>query len=318
MSWTHNPIAEMRGPDFLVFYATVILGTLALCWWRLWKADPTRSMRAPAIPPELDPYEVAYLRGGPNEVLRLVILSLIQRGYLRPDKPEAGDQIEKHPDHPDARYLSKLEKKVFDGFDFAKTAPLIFASESLQRSAEAACQSYEEHLQSQSLLLPEDIRVTKQSTFVWGLAIMLGLGGYKLCVALAKGRHNVGFLILMGLFSLVVLGLMSGTILRRMSSRGKAYLETLTFTFDKLKQRISQPRSTEGALSEDLLLLLAGVFGIGVLSGTAYAFYPKMFQKAAVDSGGSTWASSSSCGSASSCGSGGGGGCGCGGCGGGD
>ena len=182
MSWTHNPIADMRGPAFLALYAAVIFGTLAFCWWRLRSADPTRYLKAPAIPPQLDPYEVAYLRGGPNEVLRLIILNLIQRDYLRPHDAD-GDQIEKHPKHPDARYLSGLEKDVFALFTSAKTAPQIFASEELLRHTEAACQSYEEKLQSEKLLLSEEIRATKQSTFLLGLAMILGLGGYKLCVA---------------------------------------------------------------------------------------------------------------------------------------
>ena len=35
--------------------------------------------------------------------------------------------------------------------------------------------------------------------------VIVGLGGYKLLVALAKGRNNVGFLLLMGVVSLVML-----------------------------------------------------------------------------------------------------------------
>lgn len=38
-----------------------------------------------------------------------------------------------------------------------------------------------------------------------GAAVIVGLGGYKLAIALAKGRHNVGFLILMGLVALCIL-----------------------------------------------------------------------------------------------------------------
>ena len=38
-----------------------------------------------------------------------------------------------------------------------------------------------------------------------GGIVIAGLGGYKLIVALSKGRTNVSFLILMGLVSLVVL-----------------------------------------------------------------------------------------------------------------
>ena len=42
-----------------------------------------------------------------------------------------------------------------------------------------------------------------------GALVIAGLGGYKLVVALAKGRHNVLFLILMGIGSLCILLAMS-------------------------------------------------------------------------------------------------------------
>jgi hypothetical protein len=38
-----------------------------------------------------------------------------------------------------------------------------------------------------------------------GAVIIAGLGGYKLVVAISRGRYNVMFLILMGIISLVIL-----------------------------------------------------------------------------------------------------------------
>lgn len=40
---------------------------------------------------------------------------------------------------------------------------------------------------------------------VFGAVVIVGLGGYKLFVALSKGRYNVLFLILMGVVALVIL-----------------------------------------------------------------------------------------------------------------
>ena len=60
MDWLmHNAIADMRGPEFLRFYAVVIVFTLALAAWLLRLRDPTRMMSVPSIPTELDPYEIA-------------------------------------------------------------------------------------------------------------------------------------------------------------------------------------------------------------------------------------------------------------------
>ena len=44
-------------------------------------AVPSRSGADPGIP-SLDPYEVAYLRGGAREVLKLRLFELMQTGYL--------------------------------------------------------------------------------------------------------------------------------------------------------------------------------------------------------------------------------------------
>jgi hypothetical protein len=41
-----------------------------------------------------------------------------------------------------------------------------------------------------------------------GACVIVGLGGYKLLAALVKGRHNVGFLILMCIVALCVLSAM--------------------------------------------------------------------------------------------------------------
>jgi uncharacterized protein (TIGR04222 family) len=41
-------------------------------------------------PGNLDPYEVAYLRGGRNEVARVVIVSLVERRILELQQPDSG------------------------------------------------------------------------------------------------------------------------------------------------------------------------------------------------------------------------------------
>lgn len=110
----HNPIADMPGPEFLALYGVVIVGTLVLCKTKSRQADSSRTLSPPLIPDKLDPYEIAFLRGGENEVLRLAILSLIQRGYLRVTETAkswfraAEQHIEPNPNHSDPRHLSEL------------------------------------------------------------------------------------------------------------------------------------------------------------------------------------------------------------------
>jgi hypothetical protein len=61
-------IDDMPGPEFLLLYAGVILATLAIC--RVWasRQDPTRHLPTPPVPDDIDPLEIAYLRGTENAV----------------------------------------------------------------------------------------------------------------------------------------------------------------------------------------------------------------------------------------------------------
>ena len=85
-----NPITELTGYEFLLFYVVVIAATLLVSWWWARTSDPTAGMPVPAVPREPDPYEIAYLRGGENELTRVVIVALTQRGYLRVVQKEKG------------------------------------------------------------------------------------------------------------------------------------------------------------------------------------------------------------------------------------
>ena len=48
MDWLHNPISDMYGPHFLVFYGAVIALTLAFCYWRIRRADTSGG-----LPPDM-------------------------------------------------------------------------------------------------------------------------------------------------------------------------------------------------------------------------------------------------------------------------
>src|SRR5688572_23057803 len=77
-----NPLATMDGPPFLVLYLSVIiLSAIALSVARA-SSDRSDNLNVPAIPPDPDPYEIAFLRGGANEVARAIIFSLIQKGMV--------------------------------------------------------------------------------------------------------------------------------------------------------------------------------------------------------------------------------------------
>lgn len=290
-----NPIANMHGPLFLLFYAFVIGVTLLVCRLSL-QRDREANLPLPLIPTNPDPLEIAYLRGGENEVTRLVVLDLIQRGYLEIDKQNIKQSINR----PNRNILTPLEDDVFNQFSSPRKADQIFVS-SLSIKVKEHCAFYEERLKNEQLLSSEKAKkVAAQVAWKGGL-IIFSLGSYKLIIALANGHFNVMFLIIMGLISLSILT--NVCKVPRLSDRGKAYLKALQQTFEQLKKQVSNHTDNSGDLNN--ILLPVAVFGVSILAASPFAEYEKLFHISAAT------ANDVSGGGGSSCGGG------CGGCGGG-
>jgi len=334
MDWLrHNPIADMYGPYFLLFYAVVIGITLVSCWYALWAADSSGALPPPQIPVQPDPYEIAFLRGGANEVTRLAIFALVQRGYLeikqepkkfwQNAKPQ---QIVQAPGAGPLAGLSPGERVAFDWFSRPRRADEVFGPGGVAAAVQTRCEPYERQLRSDKLLMPPEMRSFVRQIRLAGTVVIIGLGGYKLWDAWLEGRSNVWFLIIMAAVSLPLLSHVCKV--PRLSRRGRAYLLRLRLAFARLKHQapaLTMSSATTNpstaphgpaAGSFDPVLLMVGVFGVAALSGTAYAYYPQMFNRGTTDAGGGG-CGGGGCGSSGGSSGCGGGGCGGGGCGGG-
>lgn len=332
MEWLlHNPIAEMYGPNFLLLYGMVGGITIAACWLALRWGDWTGALPLPPVPSTPDSYEIAYLRGGENEVARAVLVALVQQGYLRIDRHLKEAVFEPVPEAPNRRALSPIERRALDWFKLSHKVSEVFEADGLARQLKPFCAAYESKLSNERLLTPPDVKAKARLCALAGALIIGGLGGYKLIVALLNNRFNVFFLLLIGVASLIVLLLVCRA--PRLSRRGRAYLERLQTAFDRLRWSVPTPavaatvsgRAAEVTAFDPTLPLVVGLFGVGALAGTAYDDYHYAFRKSAEQnqaagggscgsSCGSTSSSSdggnSSCSSGSSCGGGGCGGCG--------
>ncbi|MBE9206810.1 TIGR04222 domain-containing membrane protein [Nostoc sp. LEGE 06077] len=337
----HNFVADMYGPNFLLLYGIVIIATLLLCG-RL-AQDPTKNQPLPLIPAEPDPYKIAYLRSQAKGIAHLVLFNLVQQGYLQ----VSGQTISKIPSHPDTSNLEPIEKQVLERFSEPATAKisLLLATECVQ----SFCIAYQEQLHDEKLLYAGKWQIRNVKVSLIGAMLILSLGGYKLLIALDKGRYNVSFLIVMGVCSIIYLLWFVSKHHSPLSHLGKRYLQQLQTTFAQL---IKKARYHIPSLFDYNLLI--AIFGVEALAGTSYdsyykAFFPPTYsvkissrstsrssnRSSGSSSGGSSCSSGSSgcssysssscssgssgdssCSSGSSCGSSCGGGCG--GCGGGD
>jgi uncharacterized protein (TIGR04222 family) len=304
-----NPIAELAAGAFLVFYAKTIAVVLVALFVYLRLADRTRHLPA-TVSFAVDPYEVAYLRGGINETARTAIVGLVERGFLALEDDAPGPRtsasggwraLVRSSRHPSPGELSALEREVHDWFQEPQTVRDLFRGEKPARLT-TFCLPFQERLEREQML-------RRDPAPLWlgmGAAalVIAGIGALRLAVGVAREKP-VGFLVLMGLAGLALvlaLGLGSNT---RPSARGRAFLA-------KLRAGVES-----GAEPHASWVLAAAVVGPSILAGTELAGLGGEFRKAtrsAAAGCGAGWVGGDGGGGGS--GDGGGGGCGgCGGCG---
>lgn len=312
--WLHNILADMPGPQFLLFFGAMIVATIIVAATIVRSSDTTRGLDPPPIPKKPDPVEIAYLRGGANEVTRVVVFDLIRRGYLKTTGENKSSRIERNDVRPPEPLVDPLDRNVFDYFSTRRDAKDLFRPGGLARQIEDWSEPIRWNLHEAELLSPAERYRLGLVTGLSGALLILSLGGYKLSVAIAKGHTNVGFLILMAMVGLMILAV--ACCVPRTTWRGRAYLAQLKTAFEGLKETADEPAS---AGANSMLLLVPALFGIAALSSTSYGPIQDLFRKASSGSGGGCgggWTPSAGCGAGCG-GGGGGGGCGGGGCGGG-
>ncbi|HLH52440.1 MAG TPA: TIGR04222 domain-containing membrane protein, partial [Verrucomicrobiae bacterium] len=236
--WRDNFIANMYGPYFLAFYALVIGVVLALGRWRTWSADRTQEEHVEDPLEPADPIDVALLRGDVNEVLRLTVVELVQRGFLRVEERKflgirTSQKLAQTSRTPDPRHLSALQRPVFDFFRVPKAAAELFSDSSLKEWFRSKCLEAEQRLERYGLVTSKEVQQKSYQTAFLGALVVLSLGAYKLLIALAKGKTNVGFLIVMGVLGAIAAVLV--TKAPRISRRGKAYINKLQARYVRLK-----------------------------------------------------------------------------------
>ena len=323
-----NPLATMNGAYFLIFYGFVIVFTLLILGLVKSQIDKTHNLNLPPIPAQIDPYQIAYLRGGINEVARSVVFSLMQKGFIELNTTGKTSEIKRISPQTSVSGLKQIEQLALNWLGTSREAKEVFGANGLTAQLESYGQTYQSQLENTNLLTNDGTRKNfapmKWSAFL----VILGLGGYKLFTAIAHGHFNVIFLIIFA----IVGSLIAFAIARlpRITKLGKAYLERLQLAFENLKYQAQAPYIPNGKkqgapqpafAGVDPLLLSVGVFGSAILVGTVFEHYNYTFLKAQEysASGSSCGSGCGSCSTGSSCSSVDSGGSSCGGgCGGGD
>src|ERR1044072_8337766 len=186
-----NPF-DLRGPEFLLFYllfAAIVISILA--WTRL-TAEASASPRMDLA----DPYTIAYLRGGKNEVLRVTIISLVDRGLL----VASGESLKRAASARADLVSQPLERAILGRFASSGEAAAVFKEASL----EAATEQYKRSLQTLGLLPDPSVTSARLMRFLVATFFLAGISGTKMIVALSRGRTNILFLVILTIIVVVV------------------------------------------------------------------------------------------------------------------
>ncbi|MBD2487073.1 TIGR04222 domain-containing membrane protein [Aulosira sp. FACHB-615] len=314
-------IPDTNDSEFLLFYGAVVTVTVLVSSWLV--LDPTQNQPLPLIPLEPDPYKIAYLRSEEMGVAKVAVMDLSQRGYLQITE----ELIQQAENHPDVSLLTTIQREAFDWFT-TPTTPRT-SGWLLARQLQPHCTIYQQQLLNEQLLTSDSLK-TRTELISWiGASIIVGLGGFKLVVTSLHSRNNMGYLVLMGIFSFYFLQ-STCQITQHRSLLGVEYLKQLEATFKQLKQKIQAdiPEATFAQLKQKVEIgipsefeynLAVALYGFDLLAGTRYDRYQNIFVpvRATTSSQNSSSGGCGGGGCSGGCSGSCGGGCGgCGGCGG--
>jgi uncharacterized protein (TIGR04222 family) len=295
MDWLKNNfVVDMPGPLFVLLYAGFVILVLVLCWWRIRVSEPGAALPAPPVPARPDPYAIAYLRSGADEVARLVVFALLQQGFLRVtsvlEENVESNRLERVADVPEGIRLPDIERRALQWFDQRRDVKDIFQIDGLKSRLADYCAQYEQRLRNEHLLTSDTTRAVASRTAWWGALAILIVGSYKVYVAWLEG-----FLDAPTIFALALPGLFfvqSPVVIfqqrPRLSRRGRACLRQLQLAYGGLKSQsqtaaMQPPTGWDGGSIRAVgpaLMIVMGVFGHKALEGTAPAAYGRLFPQA--------------------------------------
>jgi uncharacterized protein (TIGR04222 family) len=284
-------IFDYTGPEFLSFYYWAFGAAVILAW------GLPQLLRFPVgfsyQQSELDPFEVAYLKGGHTEVLRAAIASLWHRGLI--SLSQFTRELRRNPEEAPLD-LMPMERHLLNQIGRSSKIDLLMKGDIAPVSVEK--------LREEGLVLSLPMRL-----FAWllrsaPLIVLLIIGIVKINVGMSRGKP-VSYLFFACVITAGAAIFCACKPVKR-TFRGDQLLRTLKKDHSALcfssRRRAIDMIPADAALSVALFGIATGAFGTEL---------PQALQPPRVVTG----SGSGGC-SSSGCGGGGGGGCGGGGCGG--
>ncbi len=282
----------MTGPQFLLLYAALAIVANVGLRWHFRRCEAAKAGHTFTL--SQDPYQIAFLRGGASEAVKVAVVSLVDRKLLRAGEGTICIAV------PDADAFGRrtLEQAILERARQALSPAALLADGAVQ----AACLEYEASLSVRGLLADARTHAARSTPLAVMVLVMVGIAVLRIGNALVHGRHNVGFLVVLTVVTVVA---MVPAYRDRLTGLGREALAKLRTLFRSLKARAASI-APGGATSD--AVLLAAVFGLAALPAHAFPCVQQLYPRSRTGGGdGDSGSGSSSDG----------GGCGGGGCGGG-
>jgi uncharacterized protein (TIGR04222 family) len=322
---------HMYGPLFLAIYAAIFAVFFTVCWVVRSQIDRDDSGKRLVPDVDPDPYKIAYLRGGTNEVLRLANFELFAKQALEEKKSRLrATTWELIPDKISPDTVSPFAWEAGQYFTKPRTPTEIFRS-GISSHFASKIREWNDWIENEELRISREKQLKLNAIAILLAGVFAAIGLIKIMVALSTHHNNVGFAIAMLIGGSIAILL--NCLPRRFNARGRNYLSAIQ-TMHGQHRRVSnnakfqseESDASSGSLgiASSVPMMAMGLFGVAALQGSSFDGFRKTYLRSEATGGGcgascggaaSCGGSGTSCGGGASCGGGCGGG-GCGGCGG--
>ena len=267
----------LNGEDFLYFYT--FFGFISLILYHilrfLYESGRVNKLQLD------DPYLIAYLRGGKNETLRILTISLVEKNIL----VYKNDELEVKKNSSNTEDLSTFERDVVNYFLYSKKANSIFTESSFEKHFE-----YYRHFLEINHLLPDNtIFYYRRISFLFLFGGIIILGALRIYFSIINSHYNLIYL-------LIIMGSLIFFFIKysfpRLTIKGKKFLTNLQKIVKKELSSIPYSKKRVN-LEHEHSLYMAALLGSSFITANYFytnQLYPKAYKN--LDSSSST---SSSC-----------------------
>ncbi len=256
---------NLKGPEFLVWYLQVFaLAGVAffILRWLLRRAPD------PALRPDLDTYEIAWLKDGPRGVMRAALTALHRRGLVKVD----GEWISSRATTGASVGLSAIEEVVLGALEYRRKQPA-----EIEHDVAAKCGEIEARMAKKGLALSPGRKAVVRWIPLLGVLACFAVGVAKVGIGVSRGRP-VGLLVGLLVVSAVLLVLAAVLSRPRRTSAGDRRLEALAYRHAALRTTLNTPDGV-GIEPNDagLAVALWGTAALGTvaLAPLMYTFEPR-------------------------------------------